>query len=216
MRAVLVGAAFQSCTALVQFDPVMARVGRLTRRAWAACGPVSVADWVGDADGEIPCRQRGVRRRGATDGRAFQLAVVVEAGRRVALGRQRGEKTSGAPAGGRAAFARASPASPSGARGVCVTVRSPSMPSMAVTSYHRRSSSRRGTSARTRAPSGPVTSAIAPPPGPMPRASVHPSIRSAIRPCRPLPGVVGQIVADRHTPPRRSTGSDATWPKLPR
>ena len=91
-RAVLVGSGF----------PIVHRAGPVRSRH-GACGQIDEAGmgcvragiggglgW--DADGEIPRRQRGIRRRGATDGGAFQLAVVVEAGRCVALGWQRREE----------------------------------------------------------------------------------------------------------------------------
>ena len=90
--AVLVGCGF----------PIVHRAGPVRSRH-GACGQVDEAGmgcvragiggglgW--DADGEIPCRQCGIRRRRAMDGRAFQLAVVVGAGRCVALGWQRREE----------------------------------------------------------------------------------------------------------------------------
>ncbi len=45
-----------------------------------------------NADGEVPCRQRGIRWCRAANGRTLKLAVVVRARRFVAFGRQRGQE----------------------------------------------------------------------------------------------------------------------------
>ena len=83
-----------------------------------------------NADGEVPCRQRGVRWRRAANGRALQLAIVVSARRFVASGGNAARKISGSPGGAVVTFACASPPSPSGACGACVTAMSPSMSSV--------------------------------------------------------------------------------------
>ena len=207
--------------------PIVHRAGPVRSRH-GACGQVDEAGMgcvragIGgglgrDADGEIPRRQRGVRRRRAMDGRAFQLAVVVGARpvRRPRVATPRGRP----PARRRAVRcfrARLAGVAERCARRLCHgesavdaergghVVPSPFQQSARHFRTHacaiRTGDFRHRAAARTDA------------------ERERPVYRSAARsdPAGPCPAWSARSSPTGDTPPRRSTGNDATWPKLPR